>query len=91
MKQFYEYLWGLCYNLRMMGIPCNGLAYDFFEKESALCNTSIPESKMNKIPKLSCTVYFVRVNEGMNGRRCMSTHTILNQIYQQSDFLTEIR
>jgi hypothetical protein len=46
MKQCCEYLGGLRYKLRMMGIPCDGPAYIEGENQSVLANTTIPDSTL---------------------------------------------
>jgi hypothetical protein len=48
MKQCCEYLRGLRYKLRMMGIPISGPAYILWDNKSVLCNTSIPDSTLKK-------------------------------------------
>jgi hypothetical protein len=48
MKHCCEYLRGLRYKLRMMGIPCEGPAYIFGDNQSVLANTSIPDSTLKK-------------------------------------------
>ena len=48
MKLCCEYLRGLRYKLRMMGIPIYGPVYIFGDNQSVLNNTSIPESQLKK-------------------------------------------
>jgi hypothetical protein len=48
MKPCCEYIQGLRYKLRMMGIPCEGPAYNFGDNQSMLYNTSIPDSTLKK-------------------------------------------
>jgi hypothetical protein len=48
MKQCVEYLHGLRYKLRMMGIPCEGPAFVYGDNQSVLANTSIPDSTLKK-------------------------------------------
>ena len=48
MKQCCEYVRGLRYRLRMMGIPCEGPTYIHGDNQSALANTSIPDSILKK-------------------------------------------
>ena len=43
MKQCCEYLRGLWYKLRMMGIPVEGPAYIEGDNQSVLANTTIPD------------------------------------------------
>ncbi len=58
-KQCTEYLRGLRYKLRMMGIPINGPAYILGDNQSVLCNTSIPDSTLKKKSQ-SIAYHFVR-------------------------------
>ena len=48
MKQCCEYIRGLRYKLRMMGIQICGPAYVYGDNQSVLSNTSCPESKLSK-------------------------------------------
>ena len=48
MKQCTEYVRGLWYKLRMMGIPCLGPTYVYGDNKSVLYNTSLPESTLKK-------------------------------------------
>ena len=48
MKQCCEYLRGLRYKLRMMGIPVNGASYIHGDNNSVLYNSSIPDSTLKK-------------------------------------------
>ena len=48
MKQCCEYIRGLKYKLRMMGIPCEGPAYIEGDNQSVLANTTIPDSALKK-------------------------------------------
>ena len=43
MKQATEYVRGLGYNLRMMGIPVDEPAFVFGDNQSVLANTTMPE------------------------------------------------
>ena len=46
MKQCCEYLRGIRYKLRMMGIPCEGPTYISGDNQSILENTTIPDSTL---------------------------------------------
>ena len=46
MKQCCEYLQGLHYKIRMMGIPCKGPIYISGDNQSVLANTTIPDSTL---------------------------------------------
>jgi hypothetical protein len=48
MKQCCEYLRGLRYKLRMMGIPVVGPSYIQGDNQSVLANTTIPNSTLKK-------------------------------------------
>ena len=62
MKQCCEYLRGLRYKLRMMGIPCEGPAYILGDNQSVLCNTTIPDSTLKK---KSQSIAYHLVREGV--------------------------
>ena len=59
MKHCCEYIRGLRYKLRMMGIPVEGPAYIEGDKKSVLENTTIPDSTLNKKSQ-SIAYHFVR-------------------------------
>jgi hypothetical protein len=59
MKQCCEYIRGLRYKLRMMGIPVEGPAYIFGDNQSVLANTSRPHSTLKK-KSSSIAYHFVR-------------------------------
>lgn len=59
MKSCTEYIRGLRYKLRMMGIPCDDPAYIYGDNKSVLYNTSIPESTLKKKSQ-SLSYHFVR-------------------------------
>jgi hypothetical protein len=59
MKQCCEYIRGLWYKLRMMGIPCEGPAYIYGDNQSVLANTTIPDSTLKKKSQ-SIAYHFVR-------------------------------
>jgi hypothetical protein len=48
MKQCCEYLRGLRYKLRMMGIPCDNPLYIQGDNQSVLANTTMPNSTLKK-------------------------------------------
>jgi len=54
MKQCCEYLRGLRYKLRMMGVPVNAPAYMFGDNLSVLCNTTMPDSILKKKTNSIC-------------------------------------
>ena len=48
MKTACEYIRGLCYKLRMMGIPCDFPAFVYGDNHSVLVNSSCPDSFLRK-------------------------------------------
>ena len=48
MKQCCEYVRGIWYKLRMMGIPVIGCLFLYGDNKSVLCNTCIPDSTLKK-------------------------------------------
>ena len=85
MKQCCEYLRGLRYKLRMMGIPCNGPVYIQGDNQSVLANTTIPESTLKKKSQSLC-YHFVR--EGVARDEWRTTY--LNTNENEADLLTKI-
>ena len=59
MKQATEFVRGLRYKLKMMGIPVDGPALIFGENQSILANTTMPESTLKKKTQ-SIVYHFVR-------------------------------
>ena len=59
MKQCCEYVRGLRYKLRMMGIPCEDPTFIYGDNQSVLANTTIPDSTLKKKSQ-SIAYYFVR-------------------------------
>ena len=69
MKQCTEYVRGLKYNLRMMGISCDGPCHIFGDNQSVLNNSSNPDSRLNK--KSNSIAYnFVREGVARDEWRC---------------------
>ena len=85
MKQCCEYLQGLRYKLRMMGIPVNGPAYIFGDNQSVLANTTIPDSTLKKKSQ-SIAYHFVR--EGVARGEWRTTYVNTND--NESDLLTKV-
>ena len=85
MKQCCEYLRGLRYKLRIMGIPCNGPVYIQGDNQSVLANTTIPESTLKKKSQSLC-YHFVR--EGVARDEWRTTY--LNTNENEADLLTKI-
>ena len=85
MKQCCEYLRGLRYKLRMMGIPCEGPAYIQGDNQSVLANTTIPDSTLKKKSQSIC-YHFVR--EGVARDEWRTTYINTND--NEADLLTKI-
>jgi hypothetical protein len=84
MKQLCEYLRGLRYKLRMMGIPVEGPAFIFGDNQSVLANTTIPESTLKKKSQ-SIAYHFVR--EGSARDEWRTTYVSTNE--NEADLLTK--
>ena len=85
MKQCCEYLRGLRYKLRMMGIPVDGCSYIYGDNKSVLSNTSVPDSTLKKKSQ-SIAYHFVREGAARDEWRTtyVSTHD------NESDLLTKV-
>ena len=84
MKHACEYLRGLEYKLRMMGIPCEGPAYVEADNQSILTNTTVPESTLKKKSSSTC-YHFVREGVARDEWRTGYVNTHLNE----ADLLTK--
>ena len=62
MKRCIEYLRGLVYKLRMMGIPCEGPVYIDADNQFVLANTTIPDSTLKR---KSQSIAYHMVREGV--------------------------
>ena len=62
MKQCCEYIRGLRYKLRIMGIPVEGPTYIYGDNHSVLANTTIPDSTLKK---KSQSIAYHYVHEGV--------------------------
>ena len=85
MKQCCEYLRGLRYKLRMMGIPCDGPAYVSGDNQSVLANTLIPSSTLKKKSQ-SIAYHFVR--EGVARDEWRTSYVNTND--NEADLLTKV-
>lgn len=84
MRQCCEYLRGLRYKLRMMGIPVNNPAFISGDNQSVLWNTTVPESQLKK--KTSSVAYhYVREGVSSDEWRTAYVETTMNP----SDILTK--
>ena len=84
MKQCCEYIRGLRYKLRMMGIPVEMPTYIFGDNQSVLSNTTIPHSKLNK---KSSSIAFHFVREGVARDEWRTTY--INTDDNPSDMCTK--
>ncbi len=85
MKQCCEYLRGLRYKLRMMGIPCEGPAYIHGDNQSVLASCGIPDSVLKKKSQ-SIAYHFVREGAARDEWRTSYVNTHQNE----SDLLTKV-
>ena len=84
MKSACEYVRGLRYKLRMMGIPVEDPAFIFGDNQSVLWNTTLPESTLKKKSN-SIAYHFVREGVAKNEWRTAYVNTDNNP----SDILTK--
>eukprot|EP00957_Ditylum_brightwellii_P124677 9502943-Ditylum_brightwellii.AAC.1 len=85
MKQCCEYLRGLRYKLRMIGVPCEGLAYMAVDNQSVLANMTIPDSALKKKSQSIC-YHFVRKGAARDEWRTLYVNTHNNE----ADLLTKV-
>ena len=85
MKQCCEYLRGLRYKLRMMGIPVNGPCYISGDNKSVLANTAEPGSTLKKKSQ-SIAYHFVREGVAKDEWRTSYVNTHENE----ADLLTKL-
>ena len=84
MKQCCEYLKGLRYKLKMMGIPINGPCYIQGDNQSVLANTTEPDSMLKKKAQ-SIAYHYVR--EGVARDEWRTTYINTND--NEADLLTK--
>jgi len=84
MKQCCEYIRGLRYKLRMMGIPVVGPANIYGDNQSVLANTSLPDSALKKKSQ-SIAFHFVREGVARDEWRTDYVNTHSNE----ADLLTK--
>ena len=84
MKQCCEYIRGLRYKLRMMGIPVEGPTYIYGDNQSVLANTTIPDSTLKKKSQ-NIAYHFVHEGVARDEWRtsCVNTHD------NEADLLTK--
>ncbi len=84
MKQCTEYIRGLRYKLRMMGIPVEDPAYVYGDNKSVLYNSSLPESTLKKKSN-SIAYHYVREGTARDEWRISYVNTHENP----SDIMTK--
>ena len=84
MKQCCEYVRGLRYKLRMMGISIEEPTFIFGDNQSVLTNSSVPHSTLKK---KSSSIAFHFVREGVARSEWRTAY--LNTHYNPSDMLTK--
>ncbi|CAJ1963096.1 unnamed protein product [Cylindrotheca closterium] len=84
MKLCCEYLRGLRYKLRMMGIPVLGPSFIYGDDKSVLANTSIPDSQLKKKSQ-SIAYHFIREGAAKDEWRTSYVNTHEND----ADLLTK--
>ena len=85
MKLCCEYLRGLRYKLRMMGIPVANPAFVYRDNQSVLWNTSVPDSTLKK---RSSSVAYHFVREGVAKREWITGY--VNTSINPSDIMTKM-
>ena len=66
MKACCEYLHGCECRLHMMGTPCEGLSHIHDDNQSALCNTTMPDSTLKKNKSQSIAYHLIREGVARN-------------------------
>ena len=84
MKQCCEYVRGLRYKLRMMGIPVSNPTFIQGDNQSVLWNTTVPESSLKK---KSCAVAYHFCREGVAREEWLTSY--VNTKLYPSDILTK--
>ena len=77
MKQCTEYVRGLRYKLRMMGIPISGPTFLYGDNQSVLWNATCPDSVLKKKSN-SIAYHFVREGSARDEWRIAYINTHLN-------------
>ena len=84
MKQCCEYVRGLRYKLRMMGISCDDPMFIYGDNQSVLANTTVPDSTLKKKSQ-SITYHFVQ--EGATQDKWQMAY--VNTHENEADLLTK--
>ena len=85
MKQCCEYVKGLRYKLRMMGVPASNPIFIKGDNQSILWNTSAPESSLKK---RSSAVAYHFYREGVARREWITGY--VKSIFNPADILTKV-
>ena len=82
MKQAAEYLRGICYKLRTMGMCVDEPTYMFGDNQSVLANTTMPSSTLKKKSN-AITYHFVREGCAKDERRTtyINTHDNVTDLF----------
>ena len=84
MKQCCEYVHGLRYKLRMMGISCDDPTFIYGDNQSVLANTTVPDSTLKK---KSQSIAYHFVQEGAAWDKWQMTY--VNTHENEADLLTK--
>ena len=84
MKHATEYVRGIRYKLRSMGIPVDECTYIYGDNKSVLVNSSVPHSQLKKKPN-SVTFYHVREGSALDEWRT----TYINTHDNVADLMTK--
>ena len=84
MKQCCEYVCGLRYKLRMMGISCDDPTFIYGDRQSVLANTTIPDLMLKKKSQ-SIAYHFIREEAAHDKWRMTDVNTHKNE----ADLLTK--
>ena len=84
MKQAVEYVCGLKYKLRMMGIPCEDPAFVYGDNKLVLANTTVTASTLNK--NMNSLSHHI-VHEGCARDECRTAY--VNTNLNLADLLTK--
>ena len=81
MKQCCEYVRGLRYKLRMMGISCDDPTFIYGDNQLVLANTTIPDSTLKKKSQSIAIILSEKELHGMNDEQPTSIPMRMRQTY----------
>ena len=84
MKTACEYVRGLWYSLRMMGIPVRNTAFLYDDRKSVLWNVTVPDSM---VKKNAYGIAYHYCRQGCAKKECLAGYIKLE--YNPSDILTK--